>query len=188
MPSIAPFFAVALAVSVPVLAAEPIALPHFDLVELNGGGEVTVVPGPVQRVTLLSGSTQFTSFRVVRGGKLEIATRCNAACPQRYDLRIRVESPRVPDVAIKAGGAIVAGRGFAPQREIGAAISAGGTIDLRAVAADSWYRRRSMPARHLRPPAAKPVRGGQRRRRRSLSGNPSVSMAVRNGGTVRRDD
>lgn len=188
MPSIAPFFAVALAVSVPVLAAEPIALPHFDSVELNGGGEVTVVPGPVQRVTLLSGSTQFTSFRVVRGGKLEIATRCNAACPQRYDLRIRVESPRVPDVAIKAGGAIVAGRGFAPQREIGAAISAGGTIDLRAVAADSVSAAINAGGDiYVRPRlslSAAVNAGGDVH----YWGNPSVSMAVRNGGTVRRDD
>ena len=188
MPSIVPFFAAALALSVPALAAEPIALPHFDSVELNGGGDLTIVPGPVQRVTLLNGSTQFTSIRVVRNGKLEITTRCNAGCPQRYELRIRVESPRVPDVAIKAGGAIVAGPGFAPQRELAAAISAGGRIDLRAVPADSVSAAINAGGEiYVRPRSSLSAAvnaGGNVH----YSGNPAVSMAVHNGGTVRRED
>ena len=188
MPSIVPFFAAALAVSVPALAAEPIALPYFDSVELNGGGVLTIVPGPVQRVTLLDGNTQFTSFRVVRDGKLEITTRCNDSCPRRYDLRVRVESPRVPDVAVRAGGAIVAGRGFAPQRDLAAAVSAGGSIDLRAVTADSVSAAINAGGAifvHPRRSLSAAVNAGGEIR---YSGNPAVSMAVHNGGSVRRGD
>ena len=188
MPSILPFFAVALAATVPDLAAEPIALPRFDSVELNGGGEVTIVPGRVERVTLLNGSTQFTSFRVVRGGKLEITTRCDSACPQRYNPRVRVESPRVPDVAVRAGGTIVAGRGFAPQHDLAAAISAGGMIDLRAVPADAVSAAINAGGDiYVRPRlslSAAINAGGDIH----YSGRPRVSTAVHNGGAVSRDD
>jgi len=40
-------------------AAEVVPVPQFRSVELRGGGSVTVVPGPVQRVTIVDGSSQF---------------------------------------------------------------------------------------------------------------------------------
>ena len=188
MPSIVPFFAIALAVAAPALAVEPIAVPHFDSVELNGGGDLAIVPGPVQRVTLVNGSSQFTSIRVVRGAKLELVTRCNAACPQHYNLSVRVESPSLPDVAIRGGGAIVAGRGFAPQRELAAAISHGGRIDVRAVQAEAVSAAiNAGGVIYVRPRASLSAAinaGGDIR----YWGNPAVSMAVHDGGTVRRGD
>ena len=111
-------------------------MPHFDSVELQAGGDVTIVPGPVQRVTLVAGSSEFTHFSV-RGNKLEIRTSCDNRCPHNYNLQIQIESPQVPDVAVNAGGTIVAQRGFAVQRDISAAVQAGGTIDLRAIEADA---------------------------------------------------
>ena len=54
MRSILPMFALAFAISTPALAQDQIiALPSFDAVELRGGGDVDIVPGPVQRVVLM---------------------------------------------------------------------------------------------------------------------------------------
>lgn len=185
--SIIPLFAFALAASAPALAAEPIPVAPFHSVQLRGGGDLYVVPGPVQRVTLLNGSTQFTTFRMRRDGELEIATRCNDRCPHNYNLRIQIESPSVPDVAVNAGGTIVARPGFAPQRDLSAAVAAGGTIDLWAVEADDVSAAVNAGGDiYVRPRVtldAAVNAGGDIH----YSGNPQVSEAVANGGDVRRD-
>jgi len=188
MRSILPIFAVSLAISVPAVAdAQSVAVPSFRSVELRGGGDVMIVPGPVQRVTILNGSTQFTSFRMRRDGQLVIDA-CNTQCPHNYNLRIRIESPRVPTVAVKAGGTIIAQRGFAPQRELVAAVSAGGTIDLRAV--DTQTAVAAVNAGgdiYVRPRASLTAAvnsGGDIH----YSGHPAVTMAVHGGGDVSRED
>ncbi|HEY8592873.1 MAG TPA: DUF2807 domain-containing protein [Sphingomicrobium sp.] len=181
-----PLFAFAFAASAPVVAAEPIALPLFKSIELQAGGEVTIVRGPVQRVTLVNGSRQFTNFQVRRDGRLEIATSCHMRCPRNYNLQIQVESPTVPDVAVEAGGTIRVEPGFAPQRHVSAAVNAGGTIDLRALAVvgasaavnaggNIYVRARD----HLN---AAVNAGGDI----EYVGNPQVTMAVANGGNVTR--
>ena len=185
--SIIPLFVVALAASAPAVAAEPIAVGPFHSVQLRGGGDLYVVPGPVQRVTLLNGSTEFTSFRMRPDGKLEISTHCDSRCPHNYNLRIQIESPTVPNVAVNAGGTIVARPGFIRQRDIAAAVSAGGTIDLRAVEADDVSAAVNAGGDiYVRPRVtlnAAVNAGGDIH----YSGNPQVSEAVSNGGEVRRD-
>ena len=125
--SIAPLFAFAFLASAPALA-ESIPVPPFRSVELEAGGDVTIVPGPVQRVTLVEGNREFTSFDMRRDGQLLIRTSCSTRCPHNYPLRIQIESPYVPDVAVNAGGRIVAAPGFAAQRQVSAAVNAGGDI------------------------------------------------------------
>ena len=170
MRSILPLFAFAFTVSTPATAdAQTVTVPNFRSVELRGGGDVAIVPGPVQRVTILAGSTQFTSLHTERDGQLRIDA-CNDRCPHNYRLKIRIESPRMPSVAVEAGGTIVAQRGFAPQSEVAAAVSAGGTIDLRAVDAE-----RVVAAVHaggdIYVHAARTPDGcGERRRRHPLLG------------------
>jgi Putative auto-transporter adhesin, head GIN domain len=186
MHSTLPLFALAFAASAPALATEAVPVQPFRSVELRGGGEVTLVPGPVQRVTIVAGSSQFTRIYVERDGQLRIDA-CNERCPHNYDLRIQIQSPRVPSVGISGGGTIVAGRGFASQPQLSAAVKGGGTIDLRAVESsdvsaavsgggDIFVRPR------VRLSAA--VNGGGDIH---YSGNPQVSMAVNGGGDVRRD-
>jgi hypothetical protein len=173
--------------SVPALAAESVAVAPFHSVELRGGGNVVVRPGPAQRVTILSGSSQFTSFRVERDGQLKIDA-CNARCPQHYNLQIEIVSPRAPDVAIEGGGAIIAAAGFTPQSQLSAAIQGGGEIDVRAVNAGSVNAAidgggRILTGRSSALTAA--VNGGGEVRYIS-AGN--VTEAVRGGGEVRRGD
>ena len=181
-----PLFLFALAASAPAIAQQPIPVGAFRSVQLNAGGDVNIVRGPVQRVTLVNGSTEFTKFRVRNDGQLQIHTECNGRCPRNYNLRIRIESPQVPDVAVRAGGTITVERGFAAQRQVSAAILAGGTIDLRAVqAANASAAINAGGDIYLGPSVnlnAAINAGGDI----LYAGNPRVSSAVANGGSVRR--
>jgi hypothetical protein len=183
MRSTLPLFALALAASAPVIATEVVPVPAFHSVELRGGGIVTVVPGGAQRVTIVEGNSQYTQMRVERDGKLKINT-CNENCPRHYRLRIEVQAPRVPDLAISGGGLISVQSGFRPQPQLSAAINSGGKIDTRAVDAgdvsaavngggDLLVRARSN--------LSAAVNGGGAVR---YLGNPRVSSAIHGGGLV----
>jgi hypothetical protein len=187
MRSILPLFAVTLAASAPAIATEVVPTQPFRSIELRGGGDVTLVPGPVQRVTILNGSSQFTHIYMRRDGQLRIVA-CNERCPRNYNLQIRIESPRAPDVAISGGGTIKAAGGFAPQGQLAAAINGGGTIDVRSVSANEVSAAVNGGGDiFVRPRAtlSAAVRGGGDVH---YAGNPQVSMAVVGGGDVRRID
>jgi hypothetical protein len=184
MRSILPLFAFAFA-STSVMAAEVVPVSPFQSLELRGGGEVQLRRGSVQRVTIVNGSSQFTTVRVLNDGKLRIDA-CNARCPQHYDLRIVVESPSVPVLAIQGGGTIDAVPGFPQQRELTLAVNGGGKIDTRSVAVDA---------------VTAAVNGGGEIKvgaRRELTaaisgggmvrywGDPAVTTVVDGGGTVLR--
>jgi hypothetical protein len=130
-----PLFAMAFVASVPALSAEVVPVRHFDSVELRGGGNVSVRPGPVERVTILEGSTEFSHIYVEREGNLKIDT-CIRNCPHQYRLRVEIQSPRVPVLAVTGGGAMNVAGGFGPVRALTAAVSGGGQIDTRAVNAN----------------------------------------------------
>jgi hypothetical protein len=187
MRSILPFMAFALATAAPVAAAEVVPVHQFRSVQLRGGGVISLRPGPAQRVTIVAGSSQFTSFGVDRQGQLEI-NACNERCPQSYDLRIVIESPTAPDAAISGGGAIRFAPGFRPESDVSLAISGGGQIDARAVQASNVSAAVNGGGRILTGSSSHlsaAVNGGGEV---SFAGNPQVSSAVRGGGAVRRRD
>lgn len=168
-------------------AAETVAVPAFRSIELRGGGSLIVRPGPVQRVTIVSGSTAFTRVQVERDGQLRIDA-CNARCPQHYRLAIEVETPALPSVAIAGGGRIVAQSGFHPQRQVSAAVTGGGEIDTRAVdTRDASAAVRGGGAILLRAAGSlsAAVHGGGQV---LYWGNPQVSSAIAGGGSVQKGD
>jgi len=171
------------AFAAPAFAVEVVPLPQFRSVELRGGGVVTVVPGATERVTIVEGSSQYTHMSVERDGTLRVDT-CDERCPRLYRLRIEIQSPGVPDLAVSGGGGITAKGGFRPQRGLAVAVRGGGHIDARGVEAGS---------------VSAAINGGGQimvRSRSSLSaavnggglvrywGNPSVTSAVHGGGAV----
>ncbi len=183
MRSTIPLFALALAVSAPAVATELVPVPPFRSVELRGGGNVEVVPGPVQRVTIVDGSSRFTRFRIERDGQLKIDT-CNEQCPRLYHLRIQIQSPRVPDLAISGGGAIAVQGGFRPQSQLSVAIEGGGKIYGRAVEAtdvSAAVNGGGEISVHPRATLSAAVHGGGAIR---YSGNPQVTTAIAGGGQV----
>ncbi|MFL6829707.1 MAG: GIN domain-containing protein [Sphingomicrobium sp.] len=185
MRSTFPLFALALTISAPAPAAsELVSLPAFRSVELRGGGEVVVRPGPAQRVTILDGSARFTRFRVGRDGQLRIDA-CVERCPRNYHLRIDIVSPRVPGLAVAGGGSIRAAPGFAAQSQLSAAVNGGGSVDARAVEAGNVSAAVNggglVTVRPRRSLSAAVNGGGEIR----YLGNPQVAMAVHGGGVVR---
>jgi len=185
MRSTIPLFLFALAASAPALAAEVVPLPHFDSVELRGGGNIVVVPGPVERVTVIEGSTEFTSFRIERDNQLKINS-CDERCPTRYHLVIRIESPEVPALAVAGGGLITTQPGFHPQAQLAAAVRGGGRIDARALdvadvaaAVDGGGELLVRAQSNL----AASVEGGGAIR---YWGDPAVASSTRGGGSIQR--
>ncbi len=178
-----PLFAFALVAAVPALAVETVPVGPFRSVELRGGGNVTVVPGPTERVTILEGSSRFTHMYIVNDGQLKIDA-CNEQCPRNYQLRIEIQSPRVPALAISGGGTIITSGGFRPQDHVAVAVHGGGKIDARSVDAEEVAAAVNGGGELLVRPRvslAAAVNGGGNIR---YWGNPSVSEAIRGGGAV----
>jgi hypothetical protein len=125
--------ATAALLALPAMAATDVPLAPFKSVGLQGGGDVVLKHGDVQRVTLLKGSTAFTTFKV-QGNSLNIEA-CNNNCPSHYDLQIEIVSPAVDSVAIEGGGTIKAEGSFPATGELSAAVSGGGDIDVRGISA-----------------------------------------------------
>jgi hypothetical protein len=115
--------------------AEVVPVGHFDKIGLEGGGHVVVKYGPAQRVTILKGSTQYTTFTIREGNHLEIEA-CNRDCPHIYDLEIEIVTPKLDSAAIEGGGHIAAAAGFPSQDSFDAAVDGGGHIEMQAITAD----------------------------------------------------
>jgi hypothetical protein len=128
--------ALLLILAAPASAAETVPVPPFKSIELNGGGKVVIRHGATQRVTLISGSTDYTGVRVDnrRGQKDKLTIdACNRDCPRNYELRIEIVTPDFSAVAVRGGGEIVVQPGFARRSNLAAAVNGGGEIDLRAL-------------------------------------------------------
>jgi hypothetical protein len=182
--SILPIFVLAFAASVPAVADELVPVAPFQAVQLRGGGEVVIVPGPAERVTILEGSSRFTHIYVDRQRTLKIDV-CNDNCPRTYRLRVEIQSPRVPTLAVDGGGAISVAAGFAPERAITAAVNGGGKIDTRAVNAGEVTAAVNGGGVLLVRAASSltgAVHGGGTVR---YWGNPQVTTAIAGGGSVR---
>ena len=187
MRSILSLFAAALLTSVPALAAGLIDVPQFRSVELRGGGAVDVVPGPQERVAIIEGNSRFTQIYVENDGKLVI-NNCKEPCPAGYRLRVEVQSPIAPGLAVDGGGQIVTRGGFSMQQHLAAAVHGGGHIDARSI--DAIHVSAAVDgggniAVHPRSTLSAAVNGGGHIR---YDGNPTTAVAIRGGGDVSRGD
>jgi hypothetical protein len=177
------FATAVLAFAVPAFAAGVVPTPQFRSVELRGGGAVTVVPGPVQRVTIVEGSSRFTHMRVEGAGQLRIDT-CDERCPPVYRLRVEIQSPAVPDLGVSGGGTIVAQGGFRPQSHFSAAVNGGGRVDASSVEAMSVSAAVNGGGQVLVRPRSSlsaAVNGGGHVR---YLGSPQVTSAIHGGGSI----
>ncbi|HWA03319.1 MAG TPA: DUF2807 domain-containing protein [Rhizomicrobium sp.] len=169
--------------ALPAVAGTPVSVGHFDSVSLKGGGHVVVRHGERQSVTLIKGSTQYTTFRLRRENQLEIRA-CEGDCPRHYELEIEIVTPDLDAAAIEGGGHIVAENGFPGRREISAAVEGGGDLDLSALKAEKVSAAVSggghIAVTALHDLSAAVEGGGSI----VYHGNPQVSSAIDGGGSV----
>jgi len=108
----------------------------FSSVELRNGGTVNLIHGQSQRVTLLKGDPESIGITIGDDGRLVI-DRCPKRCQHRHALEVEVVTPALTAVAIAEGGTIQSRGDFPYQPQIEVAVSQGGIIDIRSMAAAS---------------------------------------------------
>ena len=164
-------------------AQVPAAAPAFRSIELRGGGTVTVRPGPVHRVTVRSGNAD----RPIRyeGDRLVI-DRCRRPCPGGHRIEVEVATPRVAALAVSDGGLIQLAGGFPAQAEMNAAVSSGGTIDMRSLDAMRVTAAVSQGGRILASPRRELTAAISNGGVVTYWGDAKVTSSVRRGGAVLR--
>jgi Putative auto-transporter adhesin, head GIN domain len=116
-------------------AATDVPVGAFRSIELSNGGHVTVRHGAAQRVTLVKGDLQHTRIRVDGSQRLTIDTASKGR-PRGYRVEVEVVTPHLAAVSVSNGGRVLTAGAFPAQTSIAAAVEQGGTIDIRAIAAD----------------------------------------------------
>ena len=169
--------------SFPAAAQAPGTPLTFQSIELRGGGIVTVRHGEVRRVTVRSGGAD----RPIRSvGDRLVIDRCSRPCPGGHRIEVEVTAPRLAGLAVADGGLIQLVDGFPTQAEVAAAVSSGGSIDMRrlgaAHVAAAVSQGGSIFASAGRELTAAVLDGGIV----TYWGNPKVTSSVRRGGAVVR--
>lgn len=173
--------------SAPAVAQSVVPVPHFNSVELEGGGHVVVRYGDAQQVRLIQGSTQFTRFTVEDGDKLRIED-CRDECPRHYELQVEITTPRIDALAIDGGGAIDSEGSFPAPHRLAVAIEGGGRIDTRAMNAEratAAINGGGVIRLRAETELTAAINGGGNIR---YWGNPRVTQAIDGGGAVERGD
>jgi hypothetical protein len=174
-----------------------IPLSRFNSIELNGGGTVILRYGQEQRVRLVRGSLKEIDIRVSKGEQIRLGG--NAIVANRDQLIIdacrkgkcgetapvvEVYTPSMSAVSVKNGGRLEARGAFPLQANVGAAVSSGGTMDLRAMpfsnVGASVSGGGSLLVRAETSLGASVQGGGDIR----FWGNPSVGYSISGGGTI----
>ncbi len=167
--------------SLPAQAQGPAAQSPFRSIALWGGGTDTVRHAPAHRVTVRSGG----AGRAIRyeGDKLVI-DRCRRPCPAGHRIEVEVATPRIAGLAVADGGLIQLVGAFPAQAEVAAAVSSGGTIDMRRLGATrvtaAVVQGGGILASAGRELTAAVIDGGIV----TYWGNPKVTSSVRRGGAV----
>lgn len=175
-----------------------VPVPEFRSVELNGGGKVILRHGPVQRVTLIRGSTEITRVRVEGGERRRIGKdsyvsnadqlvidACKRSC-SGYDLVVEVVTPSIEAIAINGGGRIAAEGRFPRQANVGMAVNGGGLIDARALPVSNVGAAVSgggLIQTRAESTLGAAIQGGGAIR---YWGDPTIGTSIDGGGTVTR--
>jgi hypothetical protein len=119
--------------AVSATAGTVVPLSSFRALDLHGGGDVVLKHGPVQRVTILKGSLQYSELRVVNGTLDVSACASWWRCPPGYDFKVEIVTPMLSTVAVHGGGNLTTEGPFPQQDKLSLDIHGGGDADLRAI-------------------------------------------------------
>lgn len=177
----------ALLAAAPAWSGTPIPVGAFDSVALKDGGHVILRHGALQRVTLLQGSTQYTSIRIGEDNSRQLVIDgCRHQCPRDYRIEVEIVTPEIRGVSVSDGGSIQSAGGFPQQGKIAAAVEDGGKIDIRSIAAGD--------ASAAVNDGGKILLRAQNRLAAAVNdggeivywGDPRVSSAINDGGSVEK--
>jgi len=162
----------------PAAAQSAIEVSPFRSVALDGGGHVTIRHGAAQRVTLVGGEADVA----VEGTQLRIG-HCRT-CAHRERLSLDIVVPALEAVSVENGGRLVVAGDFPRPPRLAAAVSNGGMLDVRALAADQVSASVALGGmiytRPIRRLDAAVSHGGAI----TYWGDPRVQRAVNHGGVV----
>jgi Putative auto-transporter adhesin, head GIN domain len=173
------------AVSEAAPAQTSVQVPAFSAIEISNGGHAVLRSAPAPRVTILTGSLDYTRIAVTNAGVLVI-DKCRVKCPRGYVLDVEILAPGVSSISFANGGWIRTVGTFAPQPDLSVDISHGGTIDVRSLAAERVTASVQHGGRILTVPreslSATVTQGGAI----TYWGNGRVRQSVQHGGVVQK--
>ncbi|HWT12669.1 MAG TPA: DUF2807 domain-containing protein [Allosphingosinicella sp.] len=173
-----------LAAAAPAAAADAVAIPPFEAVELRNGGEVLISHGPAHRVRFVSGDRRSADVGV-RDGRLVI-DNCARRCADGHSTRVEIVMPRLREARVEGGGTIRVLAGFPGQETVAAEVSNGGTVDIRRLGAGRVSAAVAQGGRILTRPGERLDASVSDGGAVTYWGDPAVMRSIRGGGVVAR--
>jgi hypothetical protein len=162
-----------------------VAVSAFKALDVRNGAHVTLRHGDKRRVTVIQGSTTVSAIRVEEEKKLVI-DRCPDGCPRGYRLEVEVVAPEIDAVAVTDGGWLRCHGSFPRQADLAAAVSSGGTVDVRAMSVDDVSAAVQQGGRILTEPRASLTAAIAQGGIVLYWGNPDLQRSITQGGVVAR--
>jgi len=113
------------------MAGTEVKLAPFSGIDVHGGGDVKLIYGPVQRVTVIKGDLKVARIRVT-GSTLDLSP-CDGTCWGSHDLAVEIVTPSIAALNIHGGGSIAAHGNFPKQPHGALNVHGGGDADLAAI-------------------------------------------------------
>lgn len=169
----------------PVVSGESphaLTLPQFKSIELDGGAKAVIRYGSPQRVTMLKGSEALSLITVTQDRL--VIDKCRDKCPRGYELQVEIVTPLVNSIDVANGGRIESLGSFPLHTAMSLAVSHGGTIDARAISANSITAAVNQGGRILAKPETTMVASVRSGGVITHWGNAQVTSSTEHGGAV----
>ena len=171
--------------SLPIGSQNVVSLARFSSVELRNGGKAILRHGPIQRVTLLKGSLDYTQVTIANGDRLVI-DKCRGKCPRRYELEVEIVAPDIAGISIADGGTVEVRDSFPRREEIRVAVSQGGAIDIRSLMVDFVTASVDQGGTIFAKPQSTLIASVRQGGQITYWGDAQIRSYVRHGGVVSR--
>jgi len=175
-----------LAVTVSAAGQERIPVGTFSSIAVRSGCRIVLRHGPSQQVTLRRGSLEFTSA-ATEDGTLVIEGHRHGS-PRGYRAEVEIVTPVIEALSVDSGGTIESQPGFPPQQTIDVAVSNGGTIDIRSIAAARVNASVSQGGRIFTKPGQSLRASVEQGGIITWWGHPVVESSTRHGGVITEGD
>lgn len=116
-------------------AGTDVKVPPFSGIDVHGGGDVKLVYGPVQRVTVIKADMKVARIEV-KGNTLDLSP-CEGVCWGDHPLVVEIVSPKIENLNIHGGGSIRATGNFEKVSNLNIEVHGGGDADISAIPAQS---------------------------------------------------